>query len=163
MPFLLKTLQTIRKLLQGNEYSQAHAIAQKLGYKKDSVENAVDITENLVEELHQHAAILMTSIQPQTLTTVVIEGVSLGNDIDAMVASRQNEAYIAMNEAASLLEVQSKINIINEINASVIDAIEPSLTSLIHDTNRNGIDSIPMIFAVFSRKNDYYGLGNMGA
>jgi hypothetical protein len=69
--------------------------------------------------------------------------------------TRENNALEALQAVASTSNEKQKVEVLSELNKN------DSLIKAIHNDIQTG--AIPILFAVFSRKNDYYGLGGMGA
>jgi hypothetical protein len=152
MAFSLQTINKLSEVLEGREFSSEHAAAQKTCFKKDSIELALEVGEISKQKIEGFEC----SINSPTLQDVELEKIDLGAIVDARVAAVQNEAFDELQTGASIDKEEEKVENVIVINTTIDDSIVKTIQSRIQD------GAIPMLFAVFSRKNDYYGLGTQG-
>ncbi|GHS94449.1 hypothetical protein AGMMS49949_08290 [Alphaproteobacteria bacterium] len=157
MPFSIPTLQKLQEILKNKDFSEKHALVQKMGFKKDSVEVALDLGEIGTQKLESQAEEYESACEPPALASLELASVSLRSTLEARLWKTQNQAYEALQMQASVDEDERKVEILSTLNHEA----ESSLSQTLHTKVQP--NSIPMLFAVLSRKNDAYGLGSMGA
>jgi hypothetical protein len=162
MPLNINTIRHLTDLLRCHEYSEAHVLVQKLGYKKDSMENALEMSERARIQVAIFAEQLAASLTAPVLADIAIQIVSLIDTLHAQVATATDAAEHTLAEAASTQSAEAHVHFIGAVNDAVVCSLEPTLDTFIKYEEHAGADAIPLLFAVFSRQNDYYGAGSMG-
>lgn len=147
MPFSKQTLNKLNEILRGQDFSETNTVVQKTCFKKDSAELAMDVGEIGIHKIEAFEF----SVETPALQVVEISAVDLHSSVTKKSLATQNDALNALQTAASTEAEEQKVAILSDINKN------DSLTKTIHDKIQ--ISAVPMLFAVFSRKNDAYGLG----
>jgi hypothetical protein len=101
-----------------------------------------------IEEQADSSGATLDSVQLENPTIVAK---TLAQHVEPLVAAKQEKVLEAMKTAASTADEEMKVACLASLNEN------DSVSLAIKNTTQPG--AIPMFFAVFSRKNDGYGLG----
>jgi microsomal dipeptidase-like Zn-dependent dipeptidase len=151
---MIKNLQKFYKELT---YEQLPLFCEALDALEafDSIEKVREMGALATQEINGNINNYKTQVLSFSIKIPAPKTLSLIADIEERTKNTQLNLLSEMANAASIKQEFDKLTCLKEIN--VISNF--GLTWGIHDPAR---ESIPMIFAVFSRKNDYYGLGSQG-
>jgi hypothetical protein len=120
----------------------------------NTTERSEIIGEKGIEQIENQATSARSAMADVELEEPTIMAGTVKQSVDELVLTKQDQAVDAMQTAAATISEKIKVMNLSTINEnnSLFDSIR----------NNVQIGAIPMIFAVFSRKNDYYGLGSQG-
>lgn len=121
----------------------------------DSPECSEILAEEGFSEIEKQASEARKALVSVELENPSLGSETLGQRVAALVEEKQNEVFDTFQTAASSEEEEMKVMVLKSLNEA------DSVFDLIHNNIQTG--AIPMLFAVFSRKNDGYGLGTLGA
>jgi hypothetical protein len=150
MPFSKEIVQKLSEILKNQTFSEDHTVVQKTCYKKDSLDLSIDVGDVGLQKIENFEYLIETP----DLAAIEFAQINLKSSVMKEVLVTRNNVLESLQTAASTASEEQKIEILSELNKS------NSLIRSIHNSIQ--AEAIPMIFAVFSRKNDYYGLGGMG-
>lgn len=117
----------------------------------DSPENSEAMAEDGYAQIENQTEISRNSLDSVELDTPTIVAGTIKQSVDELVLTKQSQVLDALQTAASTANEQTKVANLEDLNNA------GSLFDSIRNTVQPG--AISMIFAVFSRKNDGYGLG----
>jgi hypothetical protein len=120
----------------------------------DTFEKCDAVGEEGYTRIETQTATARDSLHSIKIDEPAIVAGTVKQSVDELVLTRQTQVWDALQAAASTANEETKVANLTQINGtdSLFDAIRSNVQ----------VDAIPMIFAVFSRKNDYYGLGSHG-
>jgi hypothetical protein len=107
------------------------------------IENQTTVSRNMLA-----AGVENPSVGPLVVQT-------LKQSVDELVLTKQDEVLDALQFAAATTSEEQKVDTLSMLN----DAATPSIVTAIQQCYAPQPGAIPMLFAVFARKNDGYGLG----
>jgi hypothetical protein len=123
----------------------------------DSPEKVEILAEEGFSEIENQAEasrnILAAEIENPTVGSLVSK--TLKQSVDELVLTKQEQILDALKIAASTISEEQKVDVLSKTN----DAANPSIVTAIQQCYAPQPGAIPMLFGVFSRKNDGYGLG----
>jgi hypothetical protein len=104
-----------------------------------------------IEQIENQTSEFKNTLGSVELASPTIVVGTVKQSVDELVLTKQEAVLEALQTAASTANEKMKILNLTEINKN----------DSLFDSIRNNVqpDAIPMLFAVFSRKNDGYGLG----
>jgi hypothetical protein len=154
-------IKDLRKLFKEATGENVHLWCESLSaiMRYDSPECGEAIaTEGFAEiEAQTNESKNMLAIEFENPTVLVRTLVSktLKQSVDELVLAEQELALEALQTAASTVDEEQKVDTISKLNSTA----NPSIVESIKQCYSPQSAAIPMLFAVFSRKNDGYGQG----
>jgi hypothetical protein len=154
-------IKNLRKLFKEATGENVHLWCESLSaiMRYDSPEcGEILATEGFAEieaQTNESKNMLAIGFENSTVLVRTLVSKTLKQSVDELVLAEQELALEALQTAASTADEEQKINTLFQTN----DAANPSIITAIQQCYAPQSDAIPMLFAVFSRKNDGYGQG----
>jgi hypothetical protein len=126
----------------------------------DSPEMCVEIGQESFQNIHNQASQARETLEITAIEISEMESAAqkLREIVEERIANAQTEVLKSLENQASTIVEEGKVEQLATLNKES----EPSIFQTIQRKNKIKEQAIPMIFAVLSRRNDYYGLGTMG-
>jgi hypothetical protein len=151
MTFSKNAIQKLANVLKDQAFSEDNTVVQKMCFKKDSADLVVELGELGLQDIEAFEF----HIEASPISQINIATTSLKSSVTKEILATENEVLETLQNAASVASEEQKVKILSNLNEN------NSLIKAINNNVQSG--AIPMIFAVFSRRNDGYGIGSMGA
>jgi hypothetical protein len=154
---LLKDLQKIFKEV---DHENIRLWCETLGAVEiyDTPEHCEILATECVEQIENQATTAKDTLGSVELANPTIVAGTVKQSVDELALTRREQVLDALQTVASTVAEEQKVDVLLKTNA----AANPSIVEAIQQRYWPQTGAIPMIFAVFSRKNDYYGLGSQG-
>jgi hypothetical protein len=152
-----KMVKELRKLFKETTGENVHLWCESLSaiMRYDSPECSETLAEDGVLEIENQAEAARDALVPVELEAPAVVVGTLKQSVDELVLAKQELALEALQTTASMAEEEQKIDTLSKTN----DTANPSIITAINQRYAPQPAAIPMLFAVFSRKNDGYGQG----
>jgi hypothetical protein len=150
-------IKDLRKLFKEATGENVHLWCESLSaiMRYDSPECGENLAAEGFAEIENQAEAARGSLVPVELEAPAVVVGTLKQSVDELVLAKQELALEALQTAASTTSEEQKIDTLSKVN----DAANPSIITAIKQCYAPQPGAIPMLFAVFSRKNDGYGQG----
>jgi hypothetical protein len=121
-----------------------------------TTEKVADIGEYGIKAIKEQIELSLNAI-----TKTEIKNLFVKNAVEELKANIENRIIETREQALDALKILGNTELI-EGKVKQLSNINKETSSILSSINNKTDNAIPMIFAVFSRKNDYYGLGSQG-
>jgi hypothetical protein len=154
-------IKDLRKLFKEATGENVHLWCESLSavMRYDSPECSENLaTEGFVEieaQTNESKNMLAIGFENPTILVRTLVSKTLKQSVDELVLAEQEMAFEALQTAASTQVEEQKVATLSKTN----DTANPSIITAIKQCYATQPGSVPMLFAVFSRKNDGYGQG----
>jgi hypothetical protein len=154
-------IKDLRKLFKEATGENVHLWCESLSavMRYDSPECSENLaTEGFAEieaQTNESKNMLAIGFENPTVLVRTLVSKTLKQSVDELVLTKQEFALEALQTAASTDDEEQKVDAISRVNG----VANPSIVNAVKQRYAPQSGAIPMLFAVFSRKNDGYGLG----
>jgi hypothetical protein len=152
-----KMIKDLRKLFKETTGENVHLWCESLSavMRYDSLECGEALAAEGFTEIENQTEIARDTLGTIELETSAMVVRTLKQSVDELVLAEQEQALEALQTATSTQIEEQKVNAISNVN----DVSNPSIVGAIKQCYAPQPSAIPMLFAVFARKNDGYGQG----
>jgi regulator of PEP synthase PpsR (kinase-PPPase family) len=152
-------IKDLRKLFKEASGENIHLWCESLSaiMRYDSPECTEILAEEGFSEIENQATVsrnlLAAGVENPSVGPLVVQ--TLKQSVDELVLTKQYEVLDVLQFATSIISEEQKVEKLSKLN----DAATPSIVAAIQQRYAPQPGAIPMLFAVFARKNDGYGQG----
>jgi hypothetical protein len=150
-------IKDLRKLFKEATGENVHLWCESLSaiMRYDSPECGEAIATEGFAEIENQANVARGTLGTVELEAPAVVVRTLKQSIDELVLTKQEQVFDALETAASTKIEEQKVDTLSKVN----NAANPSIVGAIKQCYAPQPGAIPMLFAIFSRKNDGYGQG----
>jgi hypothetical protein len=150
-------IKDLRRLFKDTTGENVHLWCESLSaiMRYDSPEYTEVIAEEGIAKIENQAESAKNILVAENPIVGQLVSKTLKQSVDELILTKQGQVLDEFQTAASTQIEEQKVETLSKLN----DAASPSIVAAIQQSYAPKLGAIPMLFGVFSRKNDGYGLG----